>query len=117
MGLDERAPTPPHPSLCPGRGGSPAWTHTPPLSDPQHFPSPIKSSLTDPPALCQPHQLLSSAFSPLHSLSLLLPGSYAPHTFSGGSGLLPSKASLLFGVSTPLRRTTLQQGACTRGPK
>lgn len=69
MGLDERAPTPPHPSLCPGRGGSPAWTHTPPLSDPQHFPSPIKSSLTDPPALCQPHQLLSSAFSPLHSLS------------------------------------------------
>lgn len=91
MGLDERVPTPPHPSLCPGRGGSPAWTHTPPLSDPQHFPSPIKSLLTDPPALCQPHQLLSSAFSPLHSQSFLLPGSYVPHTLSGlGLGSPPA---------------------------
>lgn len=131
MGLDERAPTPPHPASA-GEGEAPQPGHTPPLSDPQHSPSPIKSTRTDPPALCQPPSS-SPRPSLLCTRSVTLESRLisAPRLFRSGlgssqhqgltvaclGGRLRDGASLLLGVRTPLQRATLQQGACTRGPK
>lgn len=72
--------SPSQPSMA--GGAAPAWTHAPPLSDPQHFPQPHQEHPPDPPTLYQPPSpspllcLLISALSP--QPLLLVPGSEVP---------------------------------------
>lgn len=75
--------SPPLPSMA--GGAAPAWTHAPPLSDPQHFPTPSRApslslllvpSLPGPLLACLLGSLLTST--PLCPQPLLLPGSDVP---------------------------------------
>lgn len=117
--------SPPLPSMA--GGAAPAWTHAPPLSDPQHFPTPSRApslSLLLVPSL--PGPLLASVFSAPFSpprCSVLSHSCFqaqmCPQLIRPGSGLLPytraclasasfqgrlrAGASLQFGLCTPLQ--------------
>lgn len=119
MGPDERAPTPPHPNLRWGVGQhQPGHKHLPsqPLST---SPSPIKSTLADPPALCCPHSPspspLSCAFSPLHSLlsHSSFQAQMCPDLIRPGSGLLSSTRAAFAFLQGKLRNgASLLSGLC-----
>ena len=73
MGPDKRVQHLPIPASEVG-GAAPAWTHAPPLSDPQHFPTPSRArslSLLLIPSLPGPllASVCSAPFSPPRSLS------------------------------------------------
>lgn len=90
MGPDKRVQHLPIPASEVG-GAAPAWTHAPPLSDPQHFLHPIKSPLPDPPALTRPPSpspLLSLLTSALSPQPLLVPGSDVPAPYQAWLGLV-----------------------------